>query len=57
MSKDFPEMEYKPTPEAVELPEGIDALGCCRWNIVGRSRSPMHSDVQQRRVFHSSGQS
>jgi hypothetical protein len=26
MSKDFPEMEYKPVAEVITLPEGIDAL-------------------------------
>jgi hypothetical protein len=35
MSKDFPEMEYKPTPEAVELPEGIDALGLLQMEYRG----------------------
>jgi hypothetical protein len=36
MSKDFPEMEYKPTPEAVELPEGIDALGLLQMEYQGK---------------------
>jgi hypothetical protein len=36
MSKDFPEMEYKPTAEAVELPEGIDALGLLQMEYRGQ---------------------
>jgi hypothetical protein len=36
MSKDFPEMEYKPTAEAVELPEGIDALGLLQMEYRGK---------------------
>jgi hypothetical protein len=36
MSKDFPEMEYKPAAEAVELPEGIDALGLLQMEYQGK---------------------
>jgi hypothetical protein len=36
MSKDFPEMEYKPTAEAVELPEGIDALRLLQMEYRGK---------------------
>jgi hypothetical protein len=36
MSKDFPEMEYKPAAEAVELPEGIDALGLLQMEYRGK---------------------
>jgi hypothetical protein len=36
MSKDFPEMEYKSTAEAVELPEGIDALRLLQMEYRGQ---------------------
>jgi hypothetical protein len=36
MSKDFPEMEYKPAAEAVELPEGIDALRLLQMEYRGK---------------------